>query len=454
MQLDRVAFKRCKQRYCYAAVSVSTSLSEPHNNSPPMPAFDYIEPRPGTTTPENVLQVVVIGQFPEPRTYGYRDWVALNIPHNHTAFPLSFLCSTAFNVRDTSSIGSFLRAIIDLPREQQVAGIDSLRRLESCAALHKRWKCWAVLNGKDGSEFIAFNWGDVYRLVHNQRQALCKRFDSLAAAIQFLILRGQDPEAAALRAADYNEFVASFRGMSTSDNESSAPSTPRHASTASSIHSATSSTLTTPSMPSTPSTPSTRSPPRVRSTMPSNVRSPRGGTAAFSPHSPSSAHGAIPSNAPSSGSGAATSSPRSSSHVRGAMPSNMPSRSSGATAFSQQGVRSATRQILTGTHGRIIFINQRDREGRFLTPLYDPPITIAGMRVPSLGEMLDEFVDAFGYGDAFIHLVYAGWVESMSAEDFSQRVSNILSVQEARWLWRWIDVPDNFATRVRNFNRE
>ncbi len=106
-----------------------------------------------------------------------------------------------------------------------------------------------------------------------------------------------------------------------------------------------------------------------------------------------------------------------------------------------------------GASHPFIYVNLRDEYGAITESRLTPPSMNPAQRVPSLGAAFDNFVDRLGHSDQYILNVCDAMVHSTCREQFVCMLATTLCVQEARLLWDMIDVPANYATRVRNLAR-
>ncbi|KAI0804563.1 hypothetical protein BC629DRAFT_1590819 [Irpex lacteus] len=88
------------------------------------------------------------------------------------------------------------------------------------------------------------------------------------------------------------------------------------------------------------------------------------------------------------------------------------------------------------------FVNLRSASGHILGEIHDrdeydstPPPP-----VPTLGHVVDTFVDKWGFSSAFVSALYDAFCESDTLLDFAYHV-NGLSISEIEWLWHFIMVP-------------
>lgn len=77
-------------------------------------------------------------------------------------------------------------------------------------------------------------------------------------------------------------------------------------------------------------------------------------------------------------------------------------------------------------------------------------IPLDDLDVPSLGDVVDSFLDAWCYESKLIHFLLANYSASKSAEEFSHRIKEHIALKEALWYWRFIKVGRDVQMRVRD----
>lgn len=113
---------------------------------------------------------------------------------------------------------------------------------------------------------------------------------------------------------------------------------------------------------------------------------------------------------------------------------------------------SATHALVATTNQLLVFSHTRDKYGNIIESHTLPRITCT--IVPSLGKLLDSFVDAFGYDEEFIYGVYNGLLKSATSVDLAAHCS-FLSVGQVQWIWAHWDVKNQpMSTRCRNYNQD
>ena len=76
--------------------------------------------------------------------------------------------------------------------------------------------------------------------------------------------------------------------------------------------------------------------------------------------------------------------------------------------------------------------------------------TFTPINAPSLGPVVDSFLDAFGYDSALVDLLYENYVGSDNGEMFAGKVAQWVPFSEAIWYWDNIKMPYPPRMRVRN----
>ena len=72
------------------------------------------------------------------------------------------------------------------------------------------------------------------------------------------------------------------------------------------------------------------------------------------------------------------------------------------------------------------------------------------IRVPSLGDFLDDYLDRFGHPTKFIYGLYKARENSQDVYDFIGRTSGWLPAREATWYYEFIlKFPGTFAAPLR-----
>lgn len=100
-----------------------------------------------------------------------------------------------------------------------------------------------------------------------------------------------------------------------------------------------------------------------------------------------------------------------------------------------------------------MYVNLRNAQGHITFASLTPPPNMLTEPVPSLGEVLDDFVDRWGFNTTFILNIYNARVNTVTEEQFIHVLVPVISVQEAKWLWRLVRIPADRATRIRDFSR-
>ena len=88
-----------------------------------------------------------------------------------------------------------------------------------------------------------------------------------------------------------------------------------------------------------------------------------------------------------------------------------------------------------------------------MSVLFDSPPGPTGF-VPSLGDNIDHWCDSHGFDDTFVVLLYSALLASSDAfMDFDEAVSEMLSQEEAYWVWSSVEYPLPSVDRERDFER-
>ncbi|KAI0083732.1 hypothetical protein BDY19DRAFT_998294 [Irpex rosettiformis] len=96
------------------------------------------------------------------------------------------------------------------------------------------------------------------------------------------------------------------------------------------------------------------------------------------------------------------------------------------------------------------YVHLRNRNGRVYKVLYGSP-RIQTTSVPSLGGFIDLFLDAFGYEDSLIFILFNARLRARNLDDWMHSVTHMLSVMEAMWMWPHIKIPETRDMRTRHF---
>lgn len=77
-------------------------------------------------------------------------------------------------------------------------------------------------------------------------------------------------------------------------------------------------------------------------------------------------------------------------------------------------------------------------------------IPMDDLDVPSLGDIVDSLLDAWGYESKLVHHLLESYIASTSAEEFVRRTKDHVPMKEALWYWRFIRVGSTVQMRVRD----
>lgn len=72
------------------------------------------------------------------------------------------------------------------------------------------------------------------------------------------------------------------------------------------------------------------------------------------------------------------------------------------------------------------------------------------VNVPTLGVIVDSFLDAWGYESDLITILHDNFRRAKSGEEFVQGVATTVPQSEALWYWHHIEVHERPRMRVRN----
>lgn len=357
-----------------------------------------------------------------------------------------------------TNLTAFMQTIANLLQEEQIEKINELKALPSCQVLHQFKKYYAVLNGKDGVEVIEAEWygflfvfilhllrsrhrADIHPLI-DTRHIFYKKFEDLASAIQYMILRGEDPRSYQRRAADFNNFTESFEALTTGVDAPAAPSpsTPQRTHDSPSITSVTSISTVPRAARShrwsiRRANTRERSPPHDKNSLPA--------ARAVNNNSNTRTH----TRTTAVGVGEGPSGQRVSNHA-----STRSMRGTSDILPSSSVLLMTWIQAVHEDSGRV-FLNWRDSRGRIIASIFSPPPHNPDNHVPSLGRAIDVWADANGISDSFLLDAYNSWVASADSNEFAASMSHVSSDQEARWLWSIMKVPNDHASHIRNFQR-
>ncbi|KAI0083235.1 hypothetical protein BDY19DRAFT_910751 [Irpex rosettiformis] len=406
------------------------------------------------------------------KTWDFNQWFALDIPRlNGTTLPISVFCANYFEIRDLKSVSPWFRIMSSLDTQAQVDRLGSIAEYNSCKQiLNRPWKWWAVINGRGNVRFVSNKWSLIKPFIDGYNTALCRKADSFLEALKLALLDGESIEQFDLRNADYRTFMASQ--PTTSQDQPTGPSTPHpsRSSTPSStpppVYTPVTSTTTPytniyPTIPThdgnDPATPSRAHQTYMRRTTSNHVnttlpRAPSPAACTADTHSVSSPPQSETSDDNESSEGSIVE-PIGQVHrdasVRGFPMRNADTHGSSSGGGGASVAGGDNSQFI---YGRQAFLHQRDFHSNLQGLLYDSPPPSVNL-VPSFGSYIDEWADSHGYEDAFLVGLYSAFVSSNTSADFVEAVSEMLSIQEARWVYRWARWSEGNGYRRRNFDR-
>ncbi|KAI0695838.1 hypothetical protein BC835DRAFT_1414663 [Cytidiella melzeri] len=393
-----------------------------------MVAGKLIVPQPGKETPLDKLCVVMVDDINSSYdgTYTYFEWICLRVPNGDSAFPMAFFCPNRFDISAICKIAEFLRTIIGLQPREQIAAIDRLCELESCKhILTKEWTHWGVRNGLGGVEFISGKCSIgrthtpslVHSTVHGTSRA--QRWPKL--------LSGCFCEVAPSRSSSFTTLtwltsslalqhphlaIGSFHPEASSQSLQQQLYAIRRCDPHSFWYYSVLLELNASGYYNRTPTPAEDTPSR------SSRRDTTDGA--------------------SKNSSSKNKDPSGSRTTRSARASNDDGERS----------RSHVKTECLGAFDNMPSFHERNLKGHIRATLFTTPAPTT-IRVPSLGNYLDNFVDAYGFPNAFIIGVFTGWLNSSNLDEFMLAISHIATMEEARFMWRWIAVPVDHATRFR-----
>ncbi|KAI0702857.1 hypothetical protein BC835DRAFT_1410887 [Cytidiella melzeri] len=332
---------------------------------------------PGPKTPAEDLRILLMGSSRIDAVYRPESWPLYATGEGWSAFPMAFLCRSDYEVKLLQPLGRFLRAMRDSTPAQQLEHIDRLAMLPSLASL-------LTDKGK----------GDVHQFYDGQEDPKLKRLDTLAQAIKYMIARGQNIAAAKELSEDFEAFTARFDDLEFNY-------------------------VDVPPIPAQPRTPTAR----ARSAAVTPARS------AGRPQ-----RHQFGQRRYAKGSNAVCPSVEDVDSEDDNKPSMATSSGAKGKSAMQAGPVGATAQPLK-------YMKHRNVEGDVLSVSLAAPRARRGELVPSLGSIIDEFVDSFGYDNTYILNAYDARLQCDTQDEFICVMGPILTVMEAKWLWRWISLP-------------
>ncbi|KAI0688620.1 hypothetical protein BC835DRAFT_1418997 [Cytidiella melzeri] len=349
---------------------------------------------PGPKTPAEDLRILLMGSSRIDAVYRPESWPLYATGEGWSAFPMAFLCRSDYEVKLLQPLGRFLQAMRDSTPAQQLEHIDRLAMLPSLASL-------LTDKGK----------GNVHQFYDGQEDPKLKRLDTLAQAIKYMIAWGQNIAAAKELSEDFEAFTARFDDLKFNY-------------------------VDVPPIPAQPRTPTAR------------ARSAAVTPACSAVGTPARSAAATPVwSAQAKGSNAVRPSVEDVDSEDDNKPSTATSSGAKGKSAMQAGPVGATAQPLK-------YMKHRNVEGDVLSVSLAAPRARRGELVPSLGSIIDEFVDSFGYDNTYILNAYDARLQCDTQVEFICVMGPILTVMEAKWLWRWISLPPaDRAMHARNYAR-
>ncbi|KAI0682973.1 hypothetical protein BC835DRAFT_1423758 [Cytidiella melzeri] len=391
-----------------------------------MTAGKVIVPEPGKKTPLGELTVVLVDHINSDYNGTYTYFEILN---GDSAFPMAFFCPNWFELAAVCKLAEFLQAIIGLPPHQQMAQVDRLCKLESCRrTLTKEWTYWGIRNGRGEVEFISGKWPDTYPFVAQLSNPWYKSCPTMAEAIKWMLFRGCTAEELECHEADMADFV---NGVSNINILPLAPSTPKQA------HGQSNSTFT----------PSPAKPPSCSGTTPSCPAAHSAGLN-FDVSSYYNRQPAPAQDTPSRNSSRDTTDGevKKSSTKKSKHSGTRTAHDAQASNDNGKCSRPRVKTERLGAFDHVLSIHKRNSKGHVRATLFITPAPSEN-QVPSLGRYIDNFVDVYGFPDLFIVGIHTGWLSSTTLDEFMLAILHMATTEEARFMWRWIDIPVNHATR-------
>ncbi|KAJ3551485.1 hypothetical protein NM688_g4675 [Phlebia brevispora] len=74
----------------------------------------------------------------------------------------------------------------------------------------------------------------------------------------------------------------------------------------------------------------------------------------------------------------------------------------------------------------------------------------ANIDMQSLGHVVDDILNAFGFESSLIDILYETYERSHTAEQFVENTVDLIPVNEALFYWDYIKLPHDQRRRVRN----
>ena len=118
---------------------------------------------------------------------------------------------------------------------------------------------------------------------------------------------------------------------------------------------------------------------------------------------------------------------------------------------SRLGVSSISRTHLRSI-GAAKYCYVRGTDGLILRNIwrYNTKKSFHPLSVPSLGPVVDSFLDAFGYDSELANILYENWMSSDNGEVFANKIQPWVPLSKAFWYWQHIRVSTPPTVRVRN----
>lgn len=88
------------------------------------------------------------------------------------------------------------------------------------------------------------------------------------------------------------------------------------------------------------------------------------------------------------------------------------------------------------------FLNVRDGAGQILgsVPAFYELERMNLATVPTLGVVIDTFLDHFGFSNRMVNRLYQARVNARTVDEFAERLRRF-SILEVMWLWMFIELP-------------
>ncbi|KAI0684137.1 hypothetical protein BC835DRAFT_1422552 [Cytidiella melzeri] len=168
----------------------------------------------GGPTPMHSLRVRVMGSENMDGLYSYQSWPQYEVGSGSSAPPVAFVSSSHFDLERVKPLTQFLQSMRNCTAFQQV---ETLLQLSQCAALRALLtdpcKCYPVLQGNGGREFIGMKWKDVYNFFNGQEDPLLVSCPNVLDALTHMLLRGEDLASARQIAAELDALNAEMSAI-------------------------------------------------------------------------------------------------------------------------------------------------------------------------------------------------------------------------------------------------